>query len=179
MNRCPEDCGYREGSGCKIYDPTLLDGDCALYLVGKKEGSMQIGVEKRPTISYADEFKAEQVRRLSEPNAISAAKLAKEIGVSQVTLSKWLRTANSKKEEKKQKSVPEQTPQVRPEPKAKPKKRKPTVHKIKKDDTTAIVRKVDADRIKELEVEVEEMKERLRRRDQALAEVAIKMIGVV
>lgn len=42
---------------------------------------------------YTDSFKAKMVQRLSAPNAISASKLSKEIGVSQSVLSRWLLVA--------------------------------------------------------------------------------------
>jgi transposase-like protein len=40
---------------------------------------------------YAEKFKAKIVRRLVGPRAITATQLAKEVGISQATLSKWLR----------------------------------------------------------------------------------------
>lgn len=39
---------------------------------------------------YTDSFKAKMVQRLSAPNAISAVRLSKEVGVSQSALSRWL-----------------------------------------------------------------------------------------
>ncbi len=44
---------------------------------------------------YTDSFKAKMVQRLSSPNAITAMSLAKEVGVSQSQLSRWLRLARS------------------------------------------------------------------------------------
>jgi len=44
-------------------------------------------------VNYTDSFKAKMVQRLSAPNAISAFKLSKEVGVSQSQLSRWLRVA--------------------------------------------------------------------------------------
>ena len=44
---------------------------------------------------YPDSFKAKMVQRLSAPNAISAIKLAKEVGVSQSALSRWLEVART------------------------------------------------------------------------------------
>lgn len=44
---------------------------------------------------YTDSFKAKMVQRLSAPNAISAIKLAKEVGVSQSALSRWLEVART------------------------------------------------------------------------------------
>ena len=44
---------------------------------------------------YTDSFKAKMVQRLSAPNAISAIKLSKEVGVSQSALSRWLEVART------------------------------------------------------------------------------------
>ena len=44
---------------------------------------------------YTDSFKAKMVQRLSAPNAISAIKLSKEVGVSQSALSHWLHVART------------------------------------------------------------------------------------
>lgn len=44
---------------------------------------------------YTDSFKSKMVQRLSAPNAISAIRLSKEVGVSQSTLSHWLKAARS------------------------------------------------------------------------------------
>lgn len=44
---------------------------------------------------YTDSFKAKMVQRLSAPNAISAIKLSKEVGVSQSALSRWLELART------------------------------------------------------------------------------------
>lgn len=44
---------------------------------------------------YTDSFKAKMVQRLSAPNAISAIKLSKEVGVSQSQLSRWLQLART------------------------------------------------------------------------------------
>lgn len=44
---------------------------------------------------YTDSFKAKMVQRLSAPNAISAIKLSKEVGVSQSQLSRWLLQART------------------------------------------------------------------------------------
>ncbi|WP_141620135.1 transposase [Myxococcus sp. AB036A] len=43
--------------------------------------------------AYTDAFKAERVKRLVGPSAMSAAALARQVGVSQPTLSQWLREA--------------------------------------------------------------------------------------
>lgn len=44
---------------------------------------------------YTDSFKAKMVQRLSAPNAISAIRLSKEVGVSQSQLSRWLLQART------------------------------------------------------------------------------------
>ena len=44
---------------------------------------------------YTDSFKAKMVQRLSAPNAISAIRLSKEVGVSQSALSRWLEVART------------------------------------------------------------------------------------
>ncbi len=44
---------------------------------------------------YTDSFKAKKVPRLSVPNAISAAKLSKEVGVARSCLSRWVSVART------------------------------------------------------------------------------------
>ncbi|WP_434348246.1 transposase [Myxococcus virescens] len=44
-------------------------------------------------MSYTDAFKAEMVKRMVGPGAVSAAALSRQVGVSQPTLSQWLREA--------------------------------------------------------------------------------------
>jgi transposase len=46
-------------------------------------------------VTYTDSFKAKMVQRLSAPNAISAIRLSKEVGVSQSQLSRWLQAART------------------------------------------------------------------------------------
>lgn len=46
-------------------------------------------------MQYANGFKARMVQRLSGPEGISATALSKEVGVSQATLSRWLRAAST------------------------------------------------------------------------------------
>jgi len=46
-------------------------------------------------VIYTDSFKAKMVQRLSVPNAISAFRLSKEVGVSQSQLSRWLQRART------------------------------------------------------------------------------------
>ncbi|WP_371878259.1 transposase [Myxococcus landrumensis] len=43
---------------------------------------------------YTDAFKTQMVKRMVGPGAVSAAALARQVGVSQPTLSQWLREAN-------------------------------------------------------------------------------------
>lgn len=44
---------------------------------------------------YTRGFKAKMVQRMSSPDAISAIRLSKEVGVSQSQLSRWLRVART------------------------------------------------------------------------------------
>jgi transposase-like protein len=44
---------------------------------------------------YSEAFKTKMLRRLVGPSAVSANAVAQEVGVSQVTLSRWLRAARS------------------------------------------------------------------------------------
>jgi transposase len=46
-------------------------------------------------VVYTDSFKAKMVQRMSAPNAISAIRLSKEVGVSQSQLSRWLQRAST------------------------------------------------------------------------------------
>ena len=46
-------------------------------------------------MNYSEGFMARQVRRMAGPEGLSASALAKEIGVSQPTLSRWLRAASN------------------------------------------------------------------------------------
>lgn len=46
-------------------------------------------------MNYSDGFIARQVRRMAGPDGISASALAKDIGVPQPTLSRWLRAASN------------------------------------------------------------------------------------
>ncbi|GFO57663.1 hypothetical protein GMSM_46700 [Geomonas sp. Red276] len=45
-------------------------------------------------MTYTEGFKANMVRRMAGPNAISATALAREVGVPQQSLSRWLRDAS-------------------------------------------------------------------------------------
>jgi transposase len=65
--------------------------------------------------SYSDKFKDRMVRRMAGAGGRSANALSKEVGVSQATLSRWLRQAGSvsaMKEDEKQRPTP---PPRRPE----------------------------------------------------------------
>ncbi|MFP2895287.1 transposase [Corallococcus sp. 4LFB] len=44
---------------------------------------------------YTDGFKSEMVKQMVDPGSVSAAALARQVGVSQPTLSQWLREANN------------------------------------------------------------------------------------
>ncbi|MGE0145571.1 MAG: hypothetical protein AB7I19_20325 [Planctomycetota bacterium] len=44
-------------------------------------------------MAYTDGFKARMVQRMAGPERISACALSKEVGVTQPTLSRWLRQA--------------------------------------------------------------------------------------
>ena len=46
-------------------------------------------------MNYTESFKAKMVQRMTPPDAISAMRLSKEVGVSQSQLSRWLRDARS------------------------------------------------------------------------------------
>jgi transposase-like protein len=46
-------------------------------------------------MNYSDGFKARMVRRMAGPEGISATALAQEVGITQPTLSRWLRDARS------------------------------------------------------------------------------------
>ena len=47
------------------------------------------------TMRYGQGFKARMVQRMAGPRGVSANSLAEEMGVSQATLSRWLRTART------------------------------------------------------------------------------------
>ncbi len=57
---------------------------------------------------YSEGFKARQIKRMAGPEGISAGALAADTGVSQATLSRWLRDAHSVQgmEPKKSKNSP-------------------------------------------------------------------------
>jgi transposase len=46
-------------------------------------------------VVYTQSFKAKMVQRMSGPNAISATRLSREVGVSQPTLSQWLQVGRT------------------------------------------------------------------------------------
>ncbi len=46
-------------------------------------------------MEYSTGFKARMIQRLTEPDAITAADLAKEVGVAQSSLSRWKRQAGT------------------------------------------------------------------------------------
>jgi transposase len=45
---------------------------------------------------YSESFKSKMVQRMAGPNAVSANRLSEEVGISQSSLSKWLREAGSR-----------------------------------------------------------------------------------
>ena len=49
------------------------------------------GRRRDVVVNYTEGFRARMIERLAGPDAISASALAKEVGVSQNTLSRWLR----------------------------------------------------------------------------------------
>ena len=53
---------------------------------------MQQGTGNDPRVkAYSESFKSKMVQRLVGPDAVSAQRLSKEVGVAQATLSQWLR----------------------------------------------------------------------------------------
>ena len=58
----------------------------------KRQSMWGAGKESRP-LEYSEAFRRKMVQKLSVPNAKSASQLSREVGVSQVTLSRWLREA--------------------------------------------------------------------------------------
>jgi len=66
-------------------------------------------------LQYSSGFKARMIQRMSGPESISATKLAQEIGVTQSTLSRWLRDAGEgKKRVKRNGQLTRESP-VRPD----------------------------------------------------------------
>jgi len=46
-------------------------------------------------VKYSDTFKSKMVRRMAEPGGLSANALSQDVGISQSTLSRWLRESAS------------------------------------------------------------------------------------
>jgi transposase len=46
-------------------------------------------------VVYTESFKAKMIQRMSGPNAVSATRLSREIGIGQPTLSRWIQAARS------------------------------------------------------------------------------------
>jgi len=67
------------------------------------------GSEDTP-LKYSNGLKARLIQRMSGPNPISANRLAQEVGVSQNTLSRWLREASQEKNVKRNGHVAPQRP---------------------------------------------------------------------
>jgi transposase-like protein len=61
-------------------------------------------------MNYSEGFIARQVRRMAGPEGISASALAKEVGVPQPTLSRWLRAASTVEPMKRKPSKKDTTP---------------------------------------------------------------------
>ncbi len=60
------------------------------------------GRSKDTSLQYSNGFKSRMVQRLTGPDRVSASKLAVEVGLSQPTISRWLReAANNEKREKR------------------------------------------------------------------------------
>ena len=56
-----------------------------------------MGRETKPRVrQYSESFKSKMVQRLAGPDAVSAQRLSKEVGVSQATLSQWLRKSEGR-----------------------------------------------------------------------------------
>jgi len=65
-------------------------------------------------MKYSNGMKARMVERMSGPNRISASRLAKEVGIPQTTLSRWLHLASQEKIVKTNGHLVERLP-VRPD----------------------------------------------------------------
>jgi transposase-like protein len=59
--------------------------------VGNRQGASK----QNKDVEYSESIKARMIKRLTGPNAMSANALAREVGISQNTLSRWLRTAGT------------------------------------------------------------------------------------
>jgi transposase-like protein len=60
--------------------------------VGNRQGASK---QTKEMEQYTESIKARMIKRMTGPNALSANALAKEVGISQNTLSRWLRTAGT------------------------------------------------------------------------------------
>jgi len=66
-------------------------------------------------VRYSNGFRVRMVKRLAGPDRVSANKLAEEVGVSQNTLSRWLREMSGKEKRGKRELVKQdQVPRSRP-----------------------------------------------------------------
>lgn len=60
------------------------------------DGGKPLGASKADEdVEYSDTIKARMIKRMTGPNAMSANALSKEVGISQGTLSRWLRDAGT------------------------------------------------------------------------------------
>jgi len=66
-----------------------------LWRTLRKSGSPTKPVGRKVTMIYSNGFRARMVRRMAGAERISASMWAKEVGVTQPTLSRWLRDARS------------------------------------------------------------------------------------
>ena len=66
-------------------------------------------------LKYSNGFKARLVQRMSGPNPISANRLAKEVGLTQNTLSRWLREASEENRVVKRNGHVAPLPPMRPD----------------------------------------------------------------
>ena len=67
-------------------------------MIPEKWGSMDNqmwGGSENPRVEYSEKFRSRMVQRMAMPGGPSANALASEVGVSQGTLSRWLREASS------------------------------------------------------------------------------------
>ena len=54
-------------------------------------------------MKYSNGFRARMIARMAGPERVSATRLAEEVGVTQTTLSRWLREASGEEKRKRRK----------------------------------------------------------------------------
>jgi len=69
-------------------------------------------------MTYTKGFKSNMVRRMAHPNGISATSLAREVGIPQQSLSRWLRDASVAEEPGNSEESEQAMPQKRPQDKS-------------------------------------------------------------